>query len=174
MGYNHITITKALLCTNTISGIFHISNLLHNCFLTSYFDFDLNRMYLFHSNIDSWSTNTKQLTKPIIKYENYQLQCLLPNQKIIYDSSFTDDNSDKSYLSVVSVGTDQSAYSISVNTFSNILECTVVTYNRILLNVKNILKLKDNYEFTVMLPFTFSQTTSSTLFLNQITQKGKI
>lgn len=102
------------------------------------------------------------------------MQCLLPNQKIIYDSSFTDDNSDKSYLSVVSVGTDQSAYSISVNTFSNILECTIVTYNRILLNVKNILKLKDNYEFTVMLPFTFSQTTSSTLFLNQITQKGKI
>ena len=96
-------------------------------------------MYLFHKIIDSWSTNTKQLIKPIIKYENYQLQCLLPNQKIIYDSSFTDDDSTKSYLSVVSVGTDHSAYSISVNTFSNLLECTIVTYNRVLLNVRNIL-----------------------------------
>jgi len=67
------------------------------------------------------------------------LQCLLPNQKIIYDSSFTDDDSIKSYLSVVSVGTDNSAYSISVNTFSNVLECIIVTYNRVLLNVKNIL-----------------------------------
>lgn len=67
------------------------------------------------------------------------MQCLLPNQKIIYDSSFTDDDSTKSYLSVLSVGTDHSAYSISVNTFSNVLECTIVTYNRVLLNVKNIL-----------------------------------
>lgn len=88
--------------------------------------------------IDSWSSNSKQLIKPIIKYENYQLQCLLPSQAIIYDSSFTDDDSTKSYFSIVSVGTDQSAYSISVNTFSNVLQCTVLTYNRVLLNVKFI------------------------------------
>lgn len=87
--------------------------------------------------IDSWSTNTKQLIKPIINYENYQLQCLLANQSIIYDSSFTDDDSTKSYLSFVSIGSDASTYSITINTFANAVSCTIATYNRVLLNVNN-------------------------------------
>lgn len=85
--------------------------------------------------LDSWSTNTKQLIKPIINYENYQLQCLLPNQSVIYDSSFADDDSTKSYLSVVSVGSDASTYSITINIFVSAVSCTIATYNRVLINV---------------------------------------
>ena len=44
------------------------------------------------------------MLKPIIKYQNYQLSCLLPNNSYIYDSSFINENS-VSYASFVSVGT---------------------------------------------------------------------
>jgi hypothetical protein len=54
----------------------------------------------------------------------------------VYDSSFRDEFQ-SSYLSTVSVGSDQSLFGISVNVQAKVLSCTVVTYNRILLNVFN-------------------------------------
>jgi hypothetical protein len=90
-------------------------------------------MYLF-TYADSWIEDSKVLLKPTLKYENYQLSCLMADQSTVYDSSFLGETQ-ASQLSSVSVGSDSDMYSVAVFVQGNVLECTLVTYNRVLLNV---------------------------------------
>lgn len=52
----------------------------------------------------------------------------------LYDSSFADETQ-ASRLSSVSVGSDASMFSVSAYIQGSVLSCTILTYNRILLNV---------------------------------------
>ena len=74
------------------------------------------------------------LLKPIIKYENYQISCLMSDQSVVYDSSFSGETQ-TSQVASVAVGSDSNVYSIGVTVLGNVLECTVVTYNKVLLDV---------------------------------------
>ena len=58
----------------------------------------------------------------------------MADQSTIYGSSFLDETQ-TSQLSSVSAGSDSEMYSIGVFVQGNVLSCTVVTYNRVLLNV---------------------------------------
>jgi hypothetical protein len=92
--------------------------------------------------LDSIEENTKVLLKPTLKYENYQLFCLDTNQLAMYDSSF-DGESSKSFTSTVLVGNDNNNFAVSIYVPTAVYSCTLLTYNKILLNVIFYIKFKE-------------------------------
>lgn len=64
--------------------------------------------------------------------------CLDSNQLAIYDSSF-EGEATRSFTSTVMVGNDDNNFAVSVYLQSTVYSCTLLTYNKILLNVMFIL-----------------------------------
>lgn len=76
----------------------------------------------------------------------------MADQSTIYDSSFLGEIQ-TSQLSSVSVGSDSDMYSIGVYVHGNVLDCTVVTYNRALINViLSYYKLRTTTKFSSPYP----------------------
>lgn len=77
---------------------------------------------------------SKVLLQPTVKYQNYQISCSLKDKTMVYDSSFVGD--ERTFRSSVAVGADGNMFSVSAFVQGDVMACTLLTYNKILLNVK--------------------------------------
>lgn len=78
---------------------------------------------------------SKVLLQPTVKYQNYQISCLLKDKTMVYDSSFVGDD-ERTFRSSVAVGADGNMFSVSAFVQGDVMACTLLTYNKVLLNVK--------------------------------------
>ena len=115
---------------------------------------------------DSWDIYTLTLYEPVLTFQNYQSTCLQSTGTAIYDSSFSNELSTKSYQSYVSAGGEGSDLVVSGSfTPTGITACTILLYFQVTIAV-NVNKLRIECPQLQSFLSIFTKTPQVQLFLS--------